>query len=102
MTRCESESHLNLALTSSGTFLHELAEEFRLYAQRGGQVFVSSHSPDLLNAALLEEVFWLQKVDGYTAIHRAKDDAQVAAYMRDGDQMGYLWKQGFFAGADPK
>lgn len=84
------------------TLLHELAEEFRLYAQRGGQVFVSSHSPDLLNAALLEEVFWLQKVDGYTAIHRAKDDAQVAAYMRDGDQMGYLWKQGFFAGADPK
>ena len=84
------------------TLLHELAEEFRLYAQREGQVFVSSHSPDLLNAALLEEVFWLQKVDGYTAIHRAKDDAQVAAYMRDGDQMGYLWKQGFFAGADPK
>ena len=28
----------------------ELAEEFRAYARRGGQVFVSTHSPDFLNA----------------------------------------------------
>ncbi len=28
--------------------LHELAEEFRLYSLRGGQVFISSHSPDFL------------------------------------------------------
>ncbi|MBD3795786.1 MAG: AAA family ATPase, partial [Epsilonproteobacteria bacterium] len=30
--------------------LHELAEEFREYAIKGGQVFVSTHSPDFLNA----------------------------------------------------
>lgn len=30
--------------------LPELAEEFRSYAERGGQVFVSTHSPDFLNA----------------------------------------------------
>lgn len=84
------------------TLLTELAEEFRAYSQRGGQVFVSTHSPDLLNAASLEEVFWLQKTDGYTAIIRASDDPQVSAYMKDGDQMGYLWKQGFFSGADPQ
>ena len=83
------------------TLLWELAEEFRSYANRGGQVFVSTHSPDFLNAAELDEVFWLQKVGGYTRIRRAKDDRQVAAYMNDGDQMGYLWKQGFFEGADP-
>lgn len=80
----------------------ELAEEFRLYANRGGQVLVSTHSPDFLNAAELDEVFWLVKNDGYTEIRRAKDDTQIAAYMAEGDQMGYLWKQGFFEGADPQ
>ncbi|WP_022849835.1 AAA family ATPase [Limisalsivibrio acetivorans] len=81
--------------------LMELAEEFRAYSARGGQVFVSTHSPDFLNAAELEEVFWLEKRDGYTTIKRAKEDEQVSAYMNDGDKMGYLWKQGFFGGADP-
>jgi predicted ATPase len=80
----------------------ELAEEFRLYANRGGQVVVSTHSPDFLNACQLEEVIWLQKSDGYTDIRRASDDQQIAAYMADGDQMGSLWKQGFFQGADPQ
>jgi predicted ATPase len=79
-----------------------LAEEFREYARRGGQVLVSTHSPDLLNALQLEEVFWLVKTRGYTRINRAQDDAQIAAYMKEGDQMGYLWKQGFFAGVDPQ
>jgi predicted ATPase len=80
----------------------ELAEEFRLYANRGGQVFVSTHSPDFLNGCELEEVLWLVKKDGYSEVRRAKDDKQIAAYMRDGDKMGYLWKQGFFKGADPQ
>jgi len=82
--------------------LWELAEEFRAYANRGGQVFVSTHSPDFLNAARLDEVFWLVKKDGYTQVHRAKDNEQLAAYMAEGDQMGYLWEQGFFEGADPR
>jgi predicted ATPase len=84
------------------TLLHELAEEFRDYARRGGQVFVSTHSPDFLNAVKLEEVFWLTKKDGYARVMRARDDEQICTYMKDGDQMGYLWKQGFFKGADPK
>ena len=82
--------------------LWELAEEFRSYSNRGGQVFVSTHSPDFLNATRLEEVFWLEKDNGYTKIVRARDDKQVAAYMKEGDQMGYLWKQGFFGGVDPQ
>lgn len=84
------------------TLMGELAEEFRDYAQRGGQVMVSTHSPDLLNAARLEEVLWLVKKDGLTEIRRAQDDAQVRRYMEQGDKMGYLWKQGFFTGADPE
>ncbi|WP_285906055.1 AAA family ATPase [Pseudodesulfovibrio pelocollis] len=82
--------------------LWELAEEFRAYANRGGQVFVSTHSPDFLNATRLEEVFWLVKKNGYTQVKRAKNDPQLAQYMAEGDQMGYLWEQGFFDGADPQ
>ncbi|MCL2656428.1 MAG: AAA family ATPase [Betaproteobacteria bacterium] len=80
----------------------ELAEEFRLYANRGGQVLVSTHSPDFLNAVELDEACWLVKRSGYTEIRRAKDDAQIAAYVNEGDQLGYLWKQGFFDGVDPQ
>jgi len=85
------------------TLLQELAEEFRDYARRGGQVFVSTHSPDFLNAARSEEVFWLSKgKDGYTQMKRAMEDEQIEAYMKAGDKMGYLWKQGFFEGAGPR
>ena len=84
------------------SLLEELAEEFRAYAQRGAQVLISTHSPDFLNAAQVEEVFWLQKQGGYTTIHRARDNAQVKAWMNDGDKMGRLWKQGFFEGVDPE
>jgi predicted ATPase len=80
----------------------ELAEEFRSYAKRGGQVFVTTHSPDFLNALELDEVCWLVKSQGCTIIHRAKDNAQIAAYVAEGDQLGYLWKQGFFDGVDPQ
>ncbi|WP_368655685.1 AAA family ATPase [Castellaniella ginsengisoli] len=79
----------------------ELAEEFRSYANRGGQVFVSTHSPDFLNAIELEEACWLVKQQGSTRIHRARDNDQIAAYMAEGDKLGWLWKQGFFDGADP-
>ena len=92
----EPENQLYLKLQS------ELAEEFRQYANRGGQVFVSTHSPDFLNAVDLDEAFWLIKEDGFTKIKRARDDEQIAAYMNDGDKLGYLWKQGFFVGVDPK
>ncbi|MFM2067135.1 MAG: hypothetical protein RLZZ584_2044 [Pseudomonadota bacterium] len=84
------------------SLLWDLAEEFRSYAGRGGQVFVSTHSPDFLNAMYLEEVYWLSKSQGHTTIQRAADNAQVSAYMAEGDQMGFLWKQGFFPGADPR
>lgn len=83
------------------TLMDELAEEFRLYANRG-QVLVSTHSPDFLNAARLEEVCWLVKKDGFTEIRRAKDDPQITRYMEEGDKLGWLWKQGFFEGADPR
>jgi predicted ATPase len=83
------------------SLLWDLAEEFRSYGELGGQVFVTTHSPDFLNAIHLDEVFWLVKQDGYTSIHRAKDDAQLKAYVDEGDQLGYLWNSGLFVGVHP-
>ena len=45
-----------------------LAEELRDYARRGGQVFVSSHSPNVLNNVNIDEVFLLNKKNGMSKI----------------------------------
>ena len=74
--------------------LVELAEEFRAYAERGGQVFVSTHSPDFLNALRLEEIFCLQKREGFTQIRNAGESEILHALNKEGDLPGYLWKQG--------
>jgi predicted ATPase len=92
----EPENQLYLGL------LPELAEEFESYTQRGGQVFVSTHSPDFLNAVPLKSVYWLKKQSGYTIVERAEDDPQIKSFVDSGDKMGTLWKQGFFLGVDPR
>ena len=78
--------------------LRELVEEFRDYAKRGGQVFVSTHSPDFLNGAELDEIFWMVKEDGFTSVRRASDDRLLKALVNEGDLPGALWRQGFFTG----
>ncbi|MDO5582028.1 MAG: AAA family ATPase [Planctomycetia bacterium] len=83
------------------TLLCELAEEFRSYSHRGQQVFVSTHSPDFLNAVRLDEVFLLVKKDGYTTVQRASKNRQIKIMMEEGDKMGWLWKAGYFGEVDP-
>ena len=83
------------------SLLTELLEEFRLYAKNGGQVFVSSHSPDLINAASIEEVFWLVKKDGYSKINRTSEFPEIVSLFKEGDKLGYLWKQNYFIGSNP-
>jgi predicted ATPase len=78
--------------------LPELAEEFRDYAMRGGQVFISTHSPDFLNALALAEIYCLRKADGFTQITRASDSENLRSLNDAGDLPGYLWKQGLFEG----
>jgi predicted ATPase len=78
-----------------------LAEEFRHYSMYSGQIMLSTHSSDLPNATKIQEVYWLVKKDGFTEARMAADDKQVAAYMADGDQMGYLWREGLFVGVNP-
>ncbi len=79
--------------------LMELSEEFRDYALRGGQVFVSTHSPEFLNGLQLEEIYWLGKKDGFTTIYHAKDSAILSRLVQEGDLPGALWRQGIFKGA---
>jgi predicted ATPase len=74
-------------------FLPILAEEFRNYSKSGGQVFISTHSPDFLNAVELSELYCLVKEDGFTKIYRAADSLQIAALCKAGDLLGYLWNQ---------
>ena len=82
--------------------LRELVEEFRDYARRGGQVFVSTHSPDFLNGATLDEIFWLVKEDGFTSVRRGSDDELLKALIQEGDLPGAIWRQGLFTGAAPQ
>jgi predicted ATPase len=83
------------------SLLRELAEEFASYADRGGQVFVSTHSPDFLNAVPLECIFWLIKEEGITKIYKAKDNKILRNLVAQGDLPGYLWNQGWFTGVAP-
>jgi predicted ATPase len=104
----DPKPHPLLCIEEPENYLHpellaELAEEFRDYANRGkGQVFISSHSPDFVNALELEELFWLSKDKGYTVIKRASSDPIVESLFKGGDKLGYLWKQGYFIGSGPK
>lgn len=83
------------------SLLHEVAEEFASYAHRGGQVFVSTHSPEFLNAVPLESIFWLTKEQGIAKISKAIDDEILINLFKAGDLPGYLWNQGWFKGVAP-
>ncbi len=100
------QKHPLLCIEEPENYLHpellqQLAEEFREYSSKGGQVFISTHSPDFVNALELDELFWLTKNNGYTAIVRAKDDEIVKSLVEAGDQLGYLWNQKYFKGSGP-
>ena len=84
------------------SLLGALTEEFRDYGRRGGQVFVSTHSPDSLGDAELPEIYWLVKKDGFASVRRAKDSDLLKQLVAQGDSISDLWRQQLFEGADPK
>ena len=84
------------------SLLGGLIEEFRDYARRGGQAFVSTHSPDFLSGAKLDEIYWLQKVDGFSVVRRGSDSRLLCDLVEEGDLPGALWRQRLFEGADPQ
>jgi len=99
--------HPLLCIEEPENYLHpdllmELAEEFREYAGRGGQVFISTHSPDFVNALEPKELFWLSKESGYTTIKRAQEDPVVKELYLAGDLLGAIWKQKYLKGSGPQ
>jgi predicted ATPase len=80
----------------------ELAEEFEAYARRGGQVFVSTHSPDFLNSVDPRSLFVLTKDEGVTRVRNVLEFSQIENLTAAGDKLGWLWRQKMFAGADPQ
>lgn len=96
--------HPLLCIEEPENFLHpdllsELAEEFREYSLKGGQVFVSTHSPDFVNALDISELFWITKKDGYSYVSRAIDNQDVKLLFEEGDKLGYLWNQKYLRGS---
>ena len=83
------------------SLLGDLIEEFRDYGRRGGQVFVSTHSPDFLGGAELPEVYWLAKSDGFSIMRRATDSELLRRLVAEGDRPSELWRQKLFDGANP-
>lgn len=84
------------------TLLQQLSEEFADYAKRGGQVFVSTHSPDFLNAVPLSSIFIMTKANGYTSVRKASEFQNAKEFYDAGDPPGTLWRQRIFYEADPK
>lgn len=68
--------------------MQNLAEEFRSYAQRGGQVFVSTHSPEFLNGFNLDEIYVLNKEKGFTEIKKVDTDPLIKNLIEEGDLLG--------------
>jgi predicted ATPase len=83
------------------TLLRELAEELREYAVRGGQVFVSTHSPDFVDALKIEELFLVKKEKGCSRIFPAKKDVQITELYDEGCELGWLWQHEYFKGINP-
>lgn len=73
--------------------LEGLAEEFREYAEGGGQVFVSTHSPDFLDALRPSEVYLIKKDGGASTAIPIAQSASVNELVGLGDRLGSLLRQ---------
>lgn len=96
--------HPLLCIEEPENFLHpdlllELCEEIREYSERGGQVLVSSHSPDFVNGVKVNELYFLVKEDGFTDIKSASDDPLVVELAEE-NQLGWLWRNHYINGAN--
>jgi len=100
----DPEPHPLLCIEEPENFLHpdllpQLCEEIREYAERGGQVFVSTHSPDFVNGLEADELFFLVKKEGYTIIKAAKDD-KIVKEMHIKNDLGWMWRNHYIEGAN--
>ncbi|MCP1382421.1 AAA family ATPase [Runella salmonicolor] len=100
----DPEPHPLLCIEEPENFLHpdlllQLCEEIREYSDRGGQVLVSTHSPDFVNGLYINELFFLVKEKGVTIINAAKNDESVLVLAKE-NQLGWLWRNHYIKGAN--
>lgn len=100
----DPEPHPLLCIEEPENFLHpdlllQLCEEIREYSEKGGQVLVSTHSPDFVNGVQLNELFFLKKEKGFTNIRAAKDD-QIVKELAVNNSLGWLWRNHYINGAN--
>lgn len=100
----DPEPHPLLCIEEPENFLHpdlllQLCEEIREYSERGGQVFVSTHSPDFVNGLQLDELFFIVKDAGFSRIKAGKEDELVKELSKD-NQLGWLWRNHYINGAN--
>ncbi len=96
--------HPLLCIEEPENFLHPdlllpLCEEIREYADRGGQVFVSTHSPDFVNGLYVDELFFIEKKEGNSVVKAAANDPVVVALAAE-NKLGWLWRSRFIEGAN--
>lgn len=82
--------------------LREFAQECQQATARS-QVFVTTHSPFILNELKPEQVWILYRNEqGHTQAVRAADLAGVKEFIENGASLGYLWLEGNFGVGDPR
>ena len=96
--------HPLLCIEEPENYLHpdlllQLCEEIREYSERGGQVFMSTHSPDFVNGVNVDELFFLRKEGGYTTIEATVDDSTVRELSKE-NKLGWLWRNHYISGAN--
>jgi predicted ATPase len=100
----DPEPHPLLCIEEPENFLHpdillQLCEEIREYSERGGQVLVSTHSPDFVNGLNVDELFFMVKDKGFTIIKAAIEDELVVSLAKE-NQLGWLWRNNYIKGAN--
>ncbi|MDM8524517.1 AAA family ATPase [Desulfococcaceae bacterium HSG8] len=102
----DPEPHPLLCIEEPENFFHpdllpELCEEIRGYADRGGQIFVSTHSPDFVNGVRIDELYYLEKENGYTQIKAVRNNDLIRS-LSEKNQLGWLWRNHYIQGASLK
>ncbi|KAK3582497.1 hypothetical protein CHS0354_024044 [Potamilus streckersoni] len=97
----DPEPHPLLCIEEPENFLHpdlllSLCEEIRDYADRGGQVFVSTHSPDFVNGLEIKK-----ENNGFTKIVSVKEDERALELSKE-NQLGWMWRNHYIKGANLK
>jgi predicted ATPase len=76
--------------------LRELIEECEIASVRS-QLFVTTHSPEILNQLQPAQIWMLRRGDdGYARASRLSDEPGVGAFLLRGAKLGDLWMEGYF------